>query len=149
MVDLTCRAFRVTDVEDMRCRPEQEEVRANMQAQMEGMIDSARFGKAWTALDDGVPVFCAGMTPMWQGRAIAWALCGDVPRRSLRQLLVETRAELDRQAAAGTWRIEATVARGWWAAERFAEALGFDLRCVLPLYGPDRGDYGLWERLDQ
>ena len=38
-------------------------------------------GRAWTGLDDaGRVAGCAGFAPQWEGRVIAWAVFGKVPR---------------------------------------------------------------------
>lgn len=78
-------------------------------------------GPAWTALQHGVPVACAGFHEHWEGRSSAWAILGDPGADMLRV----TRAVLDALAGHPAERIEAYVRVGFAPGERWARLLGF------------------------
>lgn len=77
-------------------------------------------GPAWTALAHGVPIACCGFHEPWPGRAIAWAVLGDVGTDALRL----TRAVRQAFDAYPGERIEAYVRVGYKAAERWVTLLG-------------------------
>lgn len=103
---------------------------------------------AWSVVDGGVILACAGILPVWEGRAIAWALLSRriTPRRFGRFHLWVKRA-LDDAHARGIWRIETTVDPDFHNAVRWAAALGFRYEGHMRMYGPDRRDHLLVARI--
>jgi|JI9StandDraft_2_1071091.scaffolds.fasta_scaffold04911_5 hypothetical protein len=91
---------------------------------------AAPFGWAWTGMVDGVPVACAGLVEVWQGRAYAWAL---LARTAGPWMAAITRA-VRRALKASTFdRIEMAVDAGFVAGQRWALLLGFELETPRPL----------------
>ena len=96
--------------------------------EVDNYTKAAEFGHAWTLMVDGVPVACAGLVSMWEGRAYAWALLAkDAPMLTLTR---EIRSHL---ARAGFARVEMAVDAGFVAAQRWAEMLGFTLETPEPM----------------
>jgi hypothetical protein len=108
-----------------------------MQAELRPVITAgdlaeqvARSGPAWTVLDGGQPVACAGFQFPWPGRAIAWAALGECGRRMAR-ITRAVRQELMRCPAE---RIECHVKAGFGAGKRWAAALGFAQESLMPRF---------------
>jgi len=108
-----------------------------MQAELGAFIAGGDFaekvalaGPAWTALDFGLPIACAGFTFPWEGRAIAWAALGDCGSRMLR-VTRAVRIALDRCPAA---RVECQVKAEFAPGLRWAAALGFSRECLMPRF---------------
>jgi hypothetical protein len=108
-----------------------------MQAELRDFIGAGDYaekvamaGPAWTALDYGHPIACAGFTFPWEGRAVAWAVLGDcghwmVPlTRAVRRAIVACPAE----------RIECQVKADFAPGLRWAAALGFVREAFLPRF---------------
>ncbi|HVO02199.1 MAG TPA: hypothetical protein VMT54_08355, partial [Candidatus Cybelea sp.] len=85
-------------------------------------------GPAWTALDEAMPIACAGFQMPWPGRAIAWAV---LSLHAGRRMLAVTRAVTRALDAAAAERIEAHVLVGFDAGLRWAAALGFKREVLL------------------
>jgi hypothetical protein len=105
-----------------------------MQAELGAFIAAGDFaakvalaGPAWTALEAGRPIACAGFTFPWAGRAIAWAALGDCGARMLRV----TRAVRDAIARCPAARIECQVKADFAPGRRWATALGFTRECLM------------------
>lgn len=90
------------------------------------------FGYAWTALDDGEPMACAGVVEVWQGRAYAWALLSEHAGRHMLALTREIRFRLARLPFR---RVEMAVDAGFDAGARWARMLGFRLETPEPMRG--------------
>ncbi len=108
-----------------------------MQAELGAFIAAGDFaekvalaGPAWTALDCGRPIACAGFTFPWEGRAIAWAALGDCGVRMLRV----TRAVGQGLGRCPAARIECQVKAGFAPGLRWAAALGFSRECLMPRF---------------
>jgi hypothetical protein len=106
---------------------------------------AAEYGQAWTALIGGVPIACAGLVEIWQGRAYAWALLAEGAGRYLLPVTREIRSRLD---ASGFARVEMAVDAGFIAGCRWAELLGFKLETPEPMrkYLPNGRDAYLYAR---
>jgi hypothetical protein len=87
-------------------------------------------GPAWTALEGGRPIACAGFAFPWEGRAVAWAVLGDCGARMLRV----TRAVQRALAACPAERIECQVKADFAPGLRWAAALGFSREAFLPRF---------------
>lgn len=90
---------------------------------------AAEYGQAWTLMLDG-PIACAGLVPMWNGRAYAWALLSD---RAGKHMLTLTREIRSRLSSAGFARVEMAVDAGFYAGRRWAEMLGFECETPQPM----------------
>jgi hypothetical protein len=108
-----------------------------MQAELGAFIAAGDFaakvalaGPAWTALDNGRPIACAGFVFPWKGRAIAWAALGDCGARMLRVTRAVEQALADCPAA----RIECHVKADFAAGLRWAAVLGFSRECLMPRF---------------
>lgn len=106
-------------------------------------------GHSWsakTALQDGVPVMCAGIMEVWEQRAMAWAA---VDWRANRATFLEAHKamlpELDR---APFRRLEMYVKPGFFAAWRWAQLLGFTYESTMKAGSPDGKDLFVFVRLN-
>lgn len=104
---------------------------------------AAPFGYAWTGMADGVPVACAGLVEVWEGRAYAWALLSRHAGRWMSAIVRGLRRGLK---ATPFRRIEMAVAAGFVAGQRLAVLLGFRLETPAPMrqYLPDGQDAYLY-----
>lgn len=93
-------------------------------------LDAA--GPAWAAIADGEVIACAGLVPVWEGRAYAWALLARGAGRHMLRLTRQIRSRLD---AAGYRRVEMAVDSGFGAGCRWATLLGFRLETPFPMQG--------------
>jgi hypothetical protein len=103
-------------------------------------------GLAWTGIVGGVVVGCAGVTRVWPGRGVAWALMHALPRPgwlAATRLVWRTLDEAHRQ---GFRRIDATVAHDFAPGHRWMGLLGFHPYALLRSYGPDGRDHVGYER---
>ena len=94
-------------------------------------------GKAFSALDGDTVLGCAGILPLWESRAEAWALFGGDLKRHFVQIHRATLRFLD---ACPIRRIEATCDAGFCDAKRWIELLGFAYEGPLRAYTPDGRD---------
>ena len=103
---------------------------------------------SWTRWRDSIILGCAGIVPMWLGRAEAWSVVGPCDRYDM---IYATRAVISGIEAArqvlGFWRLEATTIAGWRPGERWLEMLGFQPEAYLRQYAPDGTDHRLYARL--
>lgn len=99
-----------------------------------------------TAFVDGVPAICAGLVPIWQGRALAWALLADCGKHSFREIHYAVKRFLDAQEIR---RIETSVRRDFPAGHRWARALGFrrETPAGMAGYHPDGSRADLYARV--
>jgi len=102
-------------------------------------------GRAWTGLDDaGRVAGCAGFAPQWEGRVIAWAVFGKVPRPAWARVVAKVRKEM---RALEARRVEITVPVGFGAGCRLAEILGFNIEGRMNAFGPDGADHYLYSKV--
>lgn len=102
-------------------------------------------GMAFTALDGDRVLCCAGLMPLWEGRAEAWALMGADLRPQFLRIHYATKRFLN---ACGMRRVEAAVDAHFGCAKEWIEALGFEFEGVLHAYTPDGRDclrYARWK----
>jgi len=97
---------------------------------------------AYTAMEDGKPIGCAGVLPCWPGMGEAWAHL--TPRlqkhplalqRAVKQCLPKIRT------MGGFHRIQSHVLVGFEAGVRWVETMGFQFEGICKKYGPDKKDY--------
>lgn len=100
-------------------------------------------GPAWTGVADDLPVVCAGFLPIWEGRAMAWAL---VAADAGRHMAAIHRAALERVRGAGYRRLEAYVDPRFAAARRWVAMLGFEYEGLLKRFTPTGDDMELYCR---
>lgn len=106
------------------------------------------FGDAWTAMVDGEPVACAGLVPVWFGRAYAWALLSE---RAGAHMVAITRA-VRRALDMGEFRrVEMAVRAGFAEGERWARLLGFSRETPEPMraYLPNGQDAYLYAKVSK
>jgi hypothetical protein len=108
-----------------------------------GYAESLATGPAWTALARGRVIGCAGFLEQWSGRAIAWAMAGDIPTDSGPSILEKLKSVISEQ----TGRIEFTAPTNNGAACGVAHALGFVEEGLMRSYGPDGSDHILFARV--
>ncbi|MCP4328432.1 MAG: hypothetical protein GY791_08350 [Alphaproteobacteria bacterium] len=102
-------------------------------------------GPAYSAIADGHVVGCAGLIPVWQHRAIGWALLSDAGPARFHSIHRTVRRHLD---AASTRRIEIYVRSDHEHGHRWARALGFRFECgPLCRFDPGGNDYDVYVRL--
>ena len=113
-------------------------------------VEGAENGPAWAVWDGPHVLATGGLRIVWQGRALAWALVADeVPKRAWPPMVLHARRMLRQSRWMGIKRIEAIVPAFWEPGERLVAMLGFRCEAVMPQYGPDGSDYGLWSRIEE
>jgi ribosomal protein S18 acetylase RimI-like enzyme len=102
---------------------------------------------SFTAMqDNGVPLGCAGVLNMWQGRGIAWAYLSKYAAEE--KFLQVHRAVLRFLDAFYLQRIEMTVDCEFEQGHRWAKMLGFTMEAErMRAYRPDGGDVALYARV--
>lgn len=107
-------------------------------------------GLAWSGMIDGRVVGCAGVWPIWEGRASTWALFGEIPKPQWLRLHRHVLRVLERAHGLGYWRIEAAVDAGFAPGRRWVSALGFvnETPEAMAGYGPTGRDFLLYARID-
>lgn len=105
------------------------------------------FGLAYTAMDNGKPVACAGIVEVWPGRGYAWALLSEQAGRWMVQISRAVRRAI---ALSGLRRIEMAVDADFVAGRRWAVMLGFILETPEPMraYLPDGRDAYLFSKVN-
>lgn len=93
---------------------------------------------------DGQIVGAAGVKPIWQGRAAAWALLGRNSRPAMVAIVKKLRFVL---ATMPLNRIEMTVQSEFGPGCRLAALLGFEREARLPGFFPDGSTAYLFTRL--
>lgn len=103
-------------------------------------------GWSFTAMLDSEPVACAGVLPMWQGRAIAWSyLSSKATGPTFLRVHRAVKRFLD---TCYIQRIEMSVDYGHEEGYRWAEMLGFRKEADrMRAYRPDGGDCALYARV--
>lgn len=94
-------------------------------------------GKAFAAVEGDQVLACAGIIPMWEGRAEAWALLAADLKPHFLGIHYATKRFLN---ACGMRRIEAAVDAQFGCARGWVEALGFIYEGPLAKYTPDGRD---------
>lgn len=129
-------AFQPRHLERLILQPQQQRARQ--------YLDHPEYGKtlanglAYSAIDDdGTVLCCAGLLPMWNGRAEAWALMGADLRRHFLAIHHAAGRFLD---VADFRRIEAVVDAEFCTGQKWLERLGFKSEGVREAYTPDGRD---------
>jgi hypothetical protein len=143
--DLWFRPYRAGDMLKVDVQAAQADIAPQL-AELAPDLEPAviESGMAWTGLYQGQIVGCAGIQPIWPGRANAWALIGPVPRHCWVKVTLKVRAEIAAAHAKGWRRIEATPADAFPAGRRWVELLGFERLCRLEAYDPFGNDHWLY-----
>lgn len=142
---IRARSYRAGDAGLIDAQPGQS-VEARLMRDVE---DAAQRGLAYTMVRDDRPVACGGIIPLWHGFAHAWGLAAPLDARLGVAIRAQVRAAIATvEASVGRLRrIEATARADFPAAQVFLTALGFERVVLLKAYGPDGGDYWLYQRL--
>lgn len=100
---------------------------------------------SFTLVKDGIVLGCAGLIPIWEGRAAAWLILSDaVHHKEMRHVHVEVMRFLE---MAPYRRIETTVDSVFKQAHRWAMMLGFKLEGKMKSYDPTGRDCWLYARV--
>lgn len=104
----------------------------------------SKAGLAWTGEVDGDIMIISGLMPMWENRAIAWALvskdagkCFTSIHKAVNNFLIY----------APYRRIEANVDVGFKAGHKWIKMLGFEIEGLMKAYRPDGKDMFLYSRV--
>jgi hypothetical protein len=128
--------FRPEHLETLILQPQQERARAFLANPDYGK--ALANGLAYAAIDDdGTVLCCAGLLPMWEGRAEAWALMGGNLKR---HFLAIHHAALRFLSVAEFRRIEAVVDAQFCTGHKWLERLGFKPEGLREAYTPDGRD---------
>jgi hypothetical protein len=114
----------------------------------ETAVSLAIDGSAFSAVEAGRIVGCAGIVPLWPGVGHAWAVLSDAALAHPVTLTRTVQRELSRiEAALDLRRVQATVAEEHIAGRRWLAWLGFEVEGLMCNYGPGGvGDYWLYGR---
>lgn len=100
---------------------------------------------SYTAVHEDRVLCCAGILPIWQGRAVAWAY---MDRRAGEHFIALHRRVQQFLDQCYVQRIEAHVDREFEAGHRWARMLGFDMEAErMTAFRPDGGDCSLYARV--
>lgn len=103
---------------------------------------------SFTGLDGDVVVGCSGIIPVWENRAVAWAILSPTAGKWMLQVTKAVRNFLDN---CGFRRVEISVDCGFTNGHRWAKTLGFEAEqpegYVMRAYRPDGGDCVLYSRV--
>jgi RimJ/RimL family protein N-acetyltransferase len=117
---------------------------------MSAMLDDLRIaplaekGLAWTGVDEDKVIGVAGLHPIWDNRALAWAIISRDAGAHFVQIHKQTLSFLNNSPFR---RIEATVDVGFDQGHRWIKMLGFELEGYLRAYRPDGEDQILYSRI--
>lgn len=139
--------YKPAHLAQLRLQPAQEALRPHLVRP--GYAESLAVpGLAWTGVADGVPVGCAGLLPQWEGRVVAWALFGNVPKQAWATIVGKMRREFRALGALRRHRVEFTVPCDFGPGCRLAHILGFAAPGPpMREYGPDGRDHLMYERI--
>ena len=108
------------------------------------MTDLSAKGLAFTGEVDGKVIGMAGVIPMWNGRAIAWALLAGDSGKHFPHIHKAIKRFLDDVPFN---RVEATVDVGFKQGSRWVKMLGFELEGYMKAYRPNGGDSLLYAKV--
>lgn len=109
------------------------------------MAETLESHPSFTGIAEGKIIGCAGIIPIWQGRAMAWAYIGEDAGKHFVKVHREVKKFLDNCYIK---RIEATVDAGFDAGHRWMGMLGFELEApLMKAYRPDGGNCALYARI--
>ena len=141
---LIVRPFRASDLEALapRLQPAQQAMVSYFQQQ--GYAEQLSRDPSFTLDAADLPVAAAGITPMWDSRAFAWALITVDAGKHMRTL---TRAVLRFLNGCPVRRIEAYVAPDFPAAIRWMQILGFSIEGRMRAFTPEGHDCFMYARI--
>lgn len=114
--------FRVAHLDNLLLQPAQEYLR-DWHARDPNVAGAYEAGYSFSLIDDGKTLACAGLSEVWPGRAIAWALLSaDLGGAGMLAVVRATRREFDLKKYE---RIEAYVDHEFEAGHRLMRLLGF------------------------
>jgi hypothetical protein len=129
-------AFRPDHLETLILQPQQERARRFLGTP--GYGKALANGMAYAAIDDdGTVLCCAGLLPLWEGRAEAWALMGTDLKRNF---LCIHHAVVRFLNMVEFRRIEAAVDAEFCTGRKWLERLGFLQEGYMKAYTPDGRD---------
>jgi hypothetical protein len=136
--------FRPDHLARMTLQPAQEYLRAYAQDAEKAIAETAKH-PAYTGLLGDDVIVCAGIVPIWDGRAAGWAWLSASARR---HMVAITRGFLRFLDVQPYRRVEISVDREFAEAHRWARMLGFKLEAGrMRAYRPDGGDCSLYARV--
>jgi RimJ/RimL family protein N-acetyltransferase len=136
-------AFKPSHLAAIRLQAVQASAQPLMNAEHGAEIHSAP-GRAFTALLDGLPVACAGVIQLWDGRGYAWAYLSDAALRHIKTIHRYACKALARMP----WRrIEAAVDPNHPAGSRWLQHLGFKFEGIARAWTIDGRDVQQWARV--
>lgn len=108
---------------------------------MAGQLE--RIGPAWTLVDDGDVLACAGYGSMWTGTAEGWAIVrSDLTRLQRLRVARAFLTDVPRRVKdAGLRRLQASVVADNGLALRLARRLGMSEEGYMRRYGPQGEDH--------
>lgn len=121
------------------------------QQYMHSMVDVAtdlsrlsQKGLAWTGEAEGQVIVIAGLMPIWENRALAWAMISESAGPHFAAI---HKAVIKGIVDSGIRRVEATVDIGFDQGHRWMKMLGFELEGYMKAYRPDGADMLLYARV--
>ena len=105
---------------------------------------------AFTGIDNGYLVACAGIYPIWEGVGEAWLLGANRLGKHKTRVAKEGRKGLHRVAEDnGLWRVQAVLRRDWPELARWARFLGMEHEGTMRKFGADGFDYERYAKIWQ
>jgi len=98
----------------------------------------------FTAIADGVPMFCGGVMEIWPGRGLAWALVHKQAGQHMHAIVRSVRGFM--QCTEFT-RIEALVDDDFKQGVQLMRLLGFKQEAVMQSFNPNGSDCRLFSRV--
>lgn len=105
----------------------------------------ATCGEAYSALQDGVPVMCAGIVPAGATRAEVWAIMGAATKGNMLDITRKTREFLD-TCNRKFDRIDTVVRSDFELGRKWAQMLGFVYESTMIRFS-NGDDYDRYRRL--
>jgi hypothetical protein len=136
--------FRPEHLAEIAVQPAQQYLRGYLDQNSDAAVTAAAH-PSYTGRVDGQVIVCAGIVPIWDQRALAWAWLGARARFHLVSVTRAVARFLDVQPYR---RVEISVDRDFAEAHRWARMLGFKLEAGrMRAYRPDGGDCSLYARV--
>lgn len=137
--------FRAAHLADLELQDAQAYFSAQMtSAEYGAMLEQA--GQSFTGFAGGRVIGCAGVTEVWTGRFVAWAL---IAKDAGRHMVALHRAVAGFLSTLRAGRIELWVDEGFAPGMRWAEMLGFSCETPQPMrnFRPGGGACFLFSRV--
>lgn len=101
-------------------------------------------GPCYTGMDGDRVVCCAGLSIMWDNRAIGWVKMSKHAGKDLRFIHKAVQDIIDN---AGFRRVEAYVDSSFKEGKRWVKMLGMQYEGTMRAFGPDGRDHDLYARI--